>query len=232
MATVKKTWTGNHMAKKPDMVAQAKARGFRVEDDNEADALAILHWAIAKEAGAWKPTRSVQSREKVPRPSRRRRRPRPIKERCCDPTSLCRRVTPRSQNGPCPENAPTSIAAGPGHKQRPRVADPIPQRPARPRQGCRGCRAPGVERTAEAGGAWLCSGGGIARRARSAEQAVDRWKAELARKRGSVVEAGIPAPAPVAYRSRPAAAVRGDRSACRPRGRGPAPDAEHGQPRA
>jgi len=56
VATVKKTWTGNHMAKKPDMVLQAKARGFRVEDDNEADALAILHWAMAKEAGTWKPT--------------------------------------------------------------------------------------------------------------------------------------------------------------------------------
>jgi Holliday junction resolvasome RuvABC endonuclease subunit len=56
VATVKKTWTGNHQAKKPDMVAQAKARGFRVEDDNEADALAILHWAMAKEAGTWTPT--------------------------------------------------------------------------------------------------------------------------------------------------------------------------------
>jgi Holliday junction resolvasome RuvABC endonuclease subunit len=56
VATVKKTWTGNHMAKKPDMVIQAKARGFRVEDDNEADALAILHWAMAKEAGIWTPT--------------------------------------------------------------------------------------------------------------------------------------------------------------------------------
>jgi len=55
VATVKKTWTGNHMAKKPDMVMQAKARGFRVEDDNEADALAILHWAMAKEAGTWTP---------------------------------------------------------------------------------------------------------------------------------------------------------------------------------
>lgn len=72
VATVKKTWTGNHMAKKPDMILQAKARGFRVEDDNEADALAILHWAMAKEAGTWKPTPK--------RPKKAKRAPKAQKE--------------------------------------------------------------------------------------------------------------------------------------------------------
>lgn len=50
VGTIKKQWTGNGHAKKEEMIAQAKKRGFRVEDDNDADALAILHWALAKEA--------------------------------------------------------------------------------------------------------------------------------------------------------------------------------------
>lgn len=56
VATVKKHWTGDGRAKKPEMVAEAAARGFRVRDDNEADALAVLHWAEAKLRGEWKPT--------------------------------------------------------------------------------------------------------------------------------------------------------------------------------
>lgn len=61
---IKKHWTGNGTAKKPEMIDQAKIRGFRVTDDNEADGLAILHWAIAKEAGTWKAT--------APRPKTKR----------------------------------------------------------------------------------------------------------------------------------------------------------------
>lgn len=47
--TVKKHWNGSGRAKKPDMVAEAKRRGFRPDTDNAADALAILHWAISQE---------------------------------------------------------------------------------------------------------------------------------------------------------------------------------------
>lgn len=51
---IKKHWTGSGIAKKPEMIAQAKVRGFHVVDDNNADALAILHLAVAREQGEWK----------------------------------------------------------------------------------------------------------------------------------------------------------------------------------
>jgi len=50
---IKKHWTGSGVAKKDDMVMQATVRRFRVVDDNNADALAILHLAIASEKGEW-----------------------------------------------------------------------------------------------------------------------------------------------------------------------------------
>ncbi|VVE07122.1 polynucleotidyl transferase [Pandoraea terrigena] len=46
---VKKAWTGSGAAKKHLMIAMAEQRGFRPADDNEADALAILSLAIARE---------------------------------------------------------------------------------------------------------------------------------------------------------------------------------------
>ncbi|WP_429498930.1 hypothetical protein ACQUFY_08375 [Robbsia andropogonis] len=49
VGTVKKHWTGKGNAKKEDMVAAARAKGFRPVDDNHADALAILDFAISKE---------------------------------------------------------------------------------------------------------------------------------------------------------------------------------------
>ncbi|MBO9333229.1 hypothetical protein GHR37_29330 [Achromobacter xylosoxidans] len=52
LATVKKSFTGSGRAKKEDMMLQAKARGFKVVDDNNADALGILHWAVAQERAA------------------------------------------------------------------------------------------------------------------------------------------------------------------------------------
>lgn len=52
LATVKKSFTGSGRAKKADMIAKANARGFRPESDNDADALAILHWAVAQERKA------------------------------------------------------------------------------------------------------------------------------------------------------------------------------------
>ena len=45
VGTVKKHWTGRGNAKKDEMVATARARGFRPVDDNHADALAILSLA-------------------------------------------------------------------------------------------------------------------------------------------------------------------------------------------
>lgn len=50
---IKQHWTGNGAASKDEMVAQTKARGFRPADDNDADAVATLHLALADEAGTW-----------------------------------------------------------------------------------------------------------------------------------------------------------------------------------
>ena len=52
VGTIKKHWTGKGNADKADMIAEAKARGFRPETDNDADALAILSWAVAQERAA------------------------------------------------------------------------------------------------------------------------------------------------------------------------------------
>ena len=47
VATIKKHATGKGNAKKDEMIAAAKGRGHEsVEDDNEADAIAILYWAV------------------------------------------------------------------------------------------------------------------------------------------------------------------------------------------
>ncbi len=46
VGTIKKHATGKGNARKDDMVAAARRRGHAPADDNEADALAILHWAI------------------------------------------------------------------------------------------------------------------------------------------------------------------------------------------
>lgn len=51
VGSVKKAWTGNGSARKPLMIAEARHRGFKVaeEEDDTADALAILHLAIEME---------------------------------------------------------------------------------------------------------------------------------------------------------------------------------------
>lgn len=46
VGTIKKHATGKGNASKDEMVAAARLRGHVPADDNEADALAILHWAI------------------------------------------------------------------------------------------------------------------------------------------------------------------------------------------
>jgi Holliday junction resolvasome RuvABC endonuclease subunit len=46
VGTIKKHATGKGNAGKAEMIAAVRARGFRPADDNEADALALLVWAI------------------------------------------------------------------------------------------------------------------------------------------------------------------------------------------
>ena len=51
VGTVKKHATGKGNADKAAMIAAARARGFSPADDNEADAIAILLWAIDTSGG-------------------------------------------------------------------------------------------------------------------------------------------------------------------------------------
>lgn len=44
--TIKKHWTGNGNASKLQMIEEARRRGFSPKDDNEADALALLHLVL------------------------------------------------------------------------------------------------------------------------------------------------------------------------------------------
>ncbi|MCC7227382.1 MAG: hypothetical protein IT507_11890 [Burkholderiaceae bacterium] len=46
VGTIKKHATGKGNAGKGDVIAAIRARGHSVTDDNEADALALLHWAL------------------------------------------------------------------------------------------------------------------------------------------------------------------------------------------
>ena len=46
VGTIKKHATGKGNAAKEEMLAAASRRGYAPIDDNEADALALLHWAV------------------------------------------------------------------------------------------------------------------------------------------------------------------------------------------
>ncbi|WP_045758558.1 crossover junction endodeoxyribonuclease RuvC [Xanthomonas albilineans] len=46
VGTIKKHATGKGNASKDDMIASARRRGHTPIDDNQADALALLHWVI------------------------------------------------------------------------------------------------------------------------------------------------------------------------------------------
>ncbi len=46
VGTIKKHATGKGNAGKDEMILAAQSRGHEPKDDNEADALALLHWAI------------------------------------------------------------------------------------------------------------------------------------------------------------------------------------------
>ncbi len=52
VGTIKRHATGKGNASKDDMVAAANRRGHAPADDNEADALAILYWALEAHGGA------------------------------------------------------------------------------------------------------------------------------------------------------------------------------------
>lgn len=49
---IKKHATGKGNASKDEMMAAMRARGYLPADDNEADALALLHWAIQQHDAA------------------------------------------------------------------------------------------------------------------------------------------------------------------------------------
>lgn len=54
VGTIKRFATGKGNAPKDAVIAAMRARGFAPADDNEADALALLLWAIDAESGAQK----------------------------------------------------------------------------------------------------------------------------------------------------------------------------------
>ena len=49
VGTIKRHATGKGNANKDAMIAAVRSWGYTPVDDNEADALALLHWAIAQE---------------------------------------------------------------------------------------------------------------------------------------------------------------------------------------
>lgn len=49
VGTIKKFWTGKGNANKAQMIAECVAREITVSDDNEADAVALLHYVIDQE---------------------------------------------------------------------------------------------------------------------------------------------------------------------------------------
>lgn len=49
VGTIKRHATGKGNASKEQVIAAMRALGHPVADDNEADALALLHWAMAEE---------------------------------------------------------------------------------------------------------------------------------------------------------------------------------------
>ena len=50
VGTIKKHFTGDGRAKKGAMIGEARRRGITVDDDNEADALAILAYGVQQES--------------------------------------------------------------------------------------------------------------------------------------------------------------------------------------
>lgn len=63
VGTIKKAWTGNGAAKKDAMIARCIELGFKPADDNEADAIALLHVATNRV-----PALPLDRQVKKPRP--------------------------------------------------------------------------------------------------------------------------------------------------------------------
>ena len=51
VGTIKRHATGSGAAGKTKIIAAMRERGYDIGDDNEADALALLHWALARQDG-------------------------------------------------------------------------------------------------------------------------------------------------------------------------------------
>jgi Holliday junction resolvasome RuvABC endonuclease subunit len=51
VGTIKRYATGKGNASKNEVIAAMRARGFEPADDNEADAIAILLWALETNGG-------------------------------------------------------------------------------------------------------------------------------------------------------------------------------------
>jgi crossover junction endodeoxyribonuclease RuvC len=51
VGTIKRHITGKGNATKEEVIAAVRAKGFSPVDDNDADALALLDWAIANRFG-------------------------------------------------------------------------------------------------------------------------------------------------------------------------------------
>jgi hypothetical protein len=49
VGTIKRHATGKGNAGKPEIIAAMQAKGYPVTNDNEADALALLHWALEQQ---------------------------------------------------------------------------------------------------------------------------------------------------------------------------------------
>ncbi|WP_243634761.1 hypothetical protein [Roseicella frigidaeris] len=74
VGTIKRFATGKGNADKAAVIAAIRARGFAPGDDNEADALAILLWAIDAEGGQRKePSAAASPRHRAVAESQRRR---------------------------------------------------------------------------------------------------------------------------------------------------------------
>jgi len=50
VGTIKRAWTGKGNASKELMIEQARSRGYPVTDDNEADAIALAHYAHTRDS--------------------------------------------------------------------------------------------------------------------------------------------------------------------------------------
>ncbi len=49
VGTIKRFWTGKGNSKKDAMITEAKKRGYDVDDDNAADAIALLHYWLMQD---------------------------------------------------------------------------------------------------------------------------------------------------------------------------------------